>query len=167
MYMSSSCANGRVNILEPCTQNQFMLYDRIPVKDCTSYQNAMEGNWEKSLLSDLFFCAENIQILQNGIKAGVYHGSKGQYIIGPQDCDALKIIMRSIFIQHSVNLPDNITCQISALNEKVLDYAVPQVLGEAEGYIKYKRDASTLVVPLQAPVALGYKYKTLELPVGL
>ena len=165
--MSSSCANGRVNILEPCTQTQFMLYDRIPVKECTNYQNAMVGNWETTPLSDLFFSAANIQIIQNGIKAGVYHASKGQYVIGIQDCDALKIIMRSVFLQHSVNLPGKITCQISALNEKVLEYAVPQVLGEAEGYMKYKRDASTLVVPMQTPISSAYKTKTLVLPVGL
>lgn len=164
---SSSCSNGRVNILEPCTRTQFMLYDRIPVKDCTNYQNAMVGNWDETTLSKAFFSAENIQILQNGIKAGVFKASKGQYIIGQQDCDTLKIIMRSMFLQYSANLPCDITCQISALNEKVLDYAVPQVFGEAEGYLKYKRDASTLVVPMQTPISSGYKTKTLELPVGL
>ena len=34
----------------------------------------------------------------------------------------------------------------------VLDHSIPKVYGEAQGYIKYLHDASTLVVPLAAPV---------------
>ena len=65
-----------------------------------------------------FFSAENIQIIQNAIKAGVYHGSKSQFVIGNQDEDTLKIIMRSTFLQYSSNNPVNITQQIQSLNDK-------------------------------------------------
>ena len=161
--MSKQCSNGRVDILEPCTESLFKLFDRIPAKECDSYREAMTGTWEDSQLSNLFFSEENMSILQNGIRAGVHRMSQGRYLIGPQDCDTLKIIMRSIFLQSSVNRPDNITGQIAELNKLVLDYAVPQVFGEADGYIKYKRDASTLAMPMQAPVSSSYRTKTLEL----
>ena len=57
--------------------------------------------------------------------------------------------MRSIYLQHATNLPTSITNQVEQLNGLVLDYAIPQICGEATGYIKYKNDVSTLPIPLQ------------------
>jgi hypothetical protein len=48
------------------------------------------------------------------------------------------------------------------LNEYVLNYCIPRLYSEAQGYMKYLHDASTLVVPLSAPVYTGHD-KTLEL----
>jgi hypothetical protein len=45
----------------------------------------------------------------------------------------------------------------------VLKYTIHQVYGEAEGYMKYKTDASTLVVPLAMPVLSYSNDKQLEL----
>ena len=61
-------------------------------------------------------------------------------------------IMRSIFLQYSENRERNIPDQVKALNDQVLAYAVPQVLSEAEAYIKYRHDVSTLVVPIDLPI---------------
>lgn len=47
--------------------------------------------------------------------------------------------LNSTFLQSSKNLPNNITEQVKALNNLVLGYAVPQVLGKAIGYVKYKK----------------------------
>ena len=64
---------------------------------------------------------------------------------------------------------ERITCELidqsseNALNEFVLNYAVNQVYGEAEGYMKYKRDASTLVIPLSTPILSYSNDKQLEL----
>ena len=60
--------------------------------------------------------------------------------------------MRSIFLQYSNNDLNNITEQITELNELVLDYAVNQVYSEAQSYIQYKIDSSTLVIPISSPV---------------
>ena len=155
--------NGRVQILGSQEKNQFDLYDKIPVSDCSSFRDAMNGNWECSELSTTFFSSQNIQTIQNGLRQGVYNKSNGLFIIGEQDCDTLKVIMRSIFLQNSANLKTNIMEQVNALNKLVLDYCIPQVYGEAEGYIKYKHDISTLAMPMQRPAAPSYKTKTLEL----
>ena len=99
-------ANGRVNILEPVTSNVFNLYDRVPVdQKATSFRNALTGNFESNQLSQAFFCAKNINMLQNGLIAGVYKNSNGRFQIKYQDEDTLKIIMRSIYLQHSANQP--------------------------------------------------------------
>ena len=145
--------NGRVDILNPPDIAQlFSMYDKIPANQCTTFRNATIGQWDETPLSEAYFSKENIQTIQNGIRMGVYQKSNGQYKIGQQDCDTLKTIMRSIFLQNSANLPYNIQGQVQQLNQMVLNYAVPAVYGEAQGYIKYLHDASTLVVPLAAPV---------------
>ncbi len=155
--------NGRVNILQPDPNIQFSFHDKIACDTKpTQYRNAMKGNWNDSPLSIAFFSAQNVQALQNGIRAGVYQKSKGQFVIGPQCTDTLKIIMRSTFLSYSANKLDNISGQINALNKIVLDYCIPQVYGEAQGYVKYLEDASTLVVPIDRPVQVDVKDKTLQ-----
>ena len=159
-----SCnSNGRVDILGDNVMDCFQLYDKIPVSaGDTYYRTALTGNWDNDTLSDAFFSEENMNIIQNGLRAGVYKESKGRFLIGKQDKDPLKMIMRSIFLQHSKNLPNNITQQITQLNHLVLEYAIPQVTGEAIGYVKFKSDASTMYTPIQRPTSTYYS-KTLEL----
>lgn len=162
--MSNMYSNGRVDIQGPNIDIRFALSDRIPSGDAvTSYPDAMTGNWYNTILSDAFFSAKNIQMLQNGIRVGVYQRSNGQYIIGEQSNDELKIIMRSIFLQNSKNQPTGIASQISELNRLVLQYCVPHLFVEADGYMKYKNDVSTLVVPLARPILSYTNDKQLEL----
>ena len=156
-------ANGRVNILEPINNSVFQLYDKIPIDEkTTNYRNALTGNLEPNNLSKTFFSAGNILILQHGVMAGVYKSSGGQFQIGYQNEDTLKIIMRSIYLQHASNLPTSITNQVEQLNGLVLDYAIPQICGEATGYIKYKNDVSTLPIPLKRGTST-YSNNILEL----
>ena len=155
--------NGRVDIKTPNTSELFQMYDKIPANQCVSFRNATEGLWTDTYLSQAFFSKENIQILQNGIRAGIYYRSNGQYRIGDQDCDALKIIMRSVFLQHSANQSNNITQQITELNKIVLDYCIQQVYSEAQGYMKYIDDVSTLVVPIAHPIMADNTDRQLEL----
>ena len=156
-------SNGRVDILGPNTNVMFSMMDKIPVSQCNSFRDAMKSNWYDTPLSVAFFSANNMKILQNGIRAGVYNRSNGHYVIGEQNCDELQIIMRSVFLQYSKNVAQDIPGQIKVLNDFVLNYAVNQVYGEAEGYMKYKRDASTLVVPLSTPILSYSNDKQLEL----
>ncbi len=161
--MENMNLNGRVNIIQPDTSKLFKMYDAIPKKEVTSYTNALQGNWENSTFSIAFFSKQNIQIIQNAIRAGVYKMSKEQYLIGPQSEDTLKIIMRSVFLQNSANMLCHITQQIEALNNIVIEYCVKQIYGEAQGYLTYLHDASTLVTPIQRPVMSSTSSKTLEL----
>jgi hypothetical protein len=155
--------NGRVDIKTPDTSSLFKLYDKIPANQCVTFRNPTEGLWTSTILSNAFFSKENIEILQNGIRAGIYKKSNGQYVIGPQDCDSLKIVMRSIFLQHSANQVNNVTEQINELNKIVLNYCIQQVYSEAQGYMKYVNDVSTLVVPIAHPVMTNNTDRQLEL----
>ena len=155
--------NGRVDIKTPNTSTLFQMYDKIPANQCVTFRNPTEGLWTSNSLSNAFFSQENIQIIQNGIRAGIYYKSNGQYLIGPQDCDSLKIVMRSVFLQHSANQINNIPQQIVELNKIVLDYCIQQVYSEAQGYMKYIDDVSTLVVPIAHPVMASQNDRQLEL----
>ena len=155
--------NGRVDIKTPSTSTLFQMYDKIPSNQCVTFRNPTEGLWTSNSLSNAFFSQENIQIIQNGIRAGIYHKSNGQYVIAPQDCDSLKIVMRSVFLQHSANQLNNISQQIEELNKIVLDYCIQQVYSEAQGYMKYIDDVSTLVVPIAHPVMSSQNDRQLEL----
>jgi|UniRef100_A0A6C0EMN9 Family of unknown function (DUF5761) len=156
--------NGRVNILEPPDATvQFKMMERIAIKNkATEFRNPLEGVWETNTLARVFFSAENVQILQNGLRAGVYRLSQGKYVIPPQNQDALKIIMRSTFLQYAKNAPDHIPEQVETLNNLVWDYAIPFVYNEAVSYVRYLEDQSTLVVPLDREVRPDREYKQLS-----
>ena len=161
--MECTSPNGRVDLEGPNTSTLFSMFDRIPANHCAGYRDAMQGNWYNTLLSDAFFSKENVQLLQNGIRAGVYEMSNGQYKVGEQSCDELMMIMRSTFLQSSLNQPNDVRGQIATLNNLVLDYAVAQVYSEAQGYLKYKHDVSTLAVPLATPIMSSTGDKQLQL----
>jgi hypothetical protein len=154
--------NGRVDIKSPDTNKLFSMFDKIPANQCVTFRNPTEGLWDETILSRAFFSQENIIILQNGIRAGVYERSNRQYVIAPQDCDSLKIIMRSVYLQYSANQPNNITQQIEELNKIVLNYCIQQVYSEAQSYIKYIDDVSTLAIPIAHPVMANNTDRTLE-----
>ncbi len=163
--------NGRVDILNKPSNsmhNLFAMYDKIPAKQCTTLRDPVEGIWQNTPLSNAYFSAANMRILQNGIRAGVYHRSNRQYTIGEQPCDILKQIMRAMFLEHAVNNSESIRDQIAAINQFVIEWCVQQLFGEAKGYLKYLQDASTLVVPLAPPTLVtAPDNRSYRMPVGL
>jgi hypothetical protein len=68
-----------------------------------------------------------------------------------------------MYLQHAINLNCNYTEQIAALNKLVVDYAIDQIYGEVDGYLKYKRDSSNMYTIMPYPTLTTTKAKTLEL----
>ena len=159
--------NGRINITElPNSDVRFKMYEKIAIKNkSTPYRDSVAGILEDNLLSRVFFSKENIQIIQNGLRAGVFEMSKDkQIVIPPQNMDNLKIIMRSIYLQYAEHRHDiSVTRQVEILNKIVLDYVIPTLFNETIGYLKYIQDQSTLVQPLELPSLIDRDYKQLEL----
>jgi len=160
--MESRPSNGKVNILGPNISTKFSMMDRIPINTNQSYLNSLTGNFERSKLSDNFFSQQNIQIVQNGIRKGVYDKSNGQITIDNQPTDQIATVMRSMYLQHSKNLDTNIARQIQELNNYVLSYCINNIHSEAVAYLKYKQDASTMHMPMSAPLYSNKTNKTLE-----
>jgi|UniRef100_A0A6C0ILK3 hypothetical protein len=159
----NSLNNGRVNLNAPNTSKLFEMYDKIPSKEHVSFRNPTTGIWENSPLSGAFFSKENMKILQNGIRAGVYQKSGETQIIGEQDYDTLKIIMRSIFLENAKNAPNNIKGQIQELNQIVMNYCIDQIMIELKGYMIYLKDITTMHVPIDLPKMSNVKHKDLQM----
>ena len=157
--------NGRVNIARPTDPTVlFRMQEKIALKNkSTTYHDALTGNLEWNVLAQVYFSAENIQIIQNGLRAGVYQMSGNKIVVPPQNIDTLKIIMRSTYLQYAEHYPDRIREQVERLNGLVLKYAVESVYNEAVAYQKYTMDQSTLVVPMDRPLHHDRVYKQLEL----
>jgi len=159
--------NGRINLMELPDKNiQFQMAEKIALKNkSTEYRDSLAGILEDNLLSRVFFSSGNVQILQNGLRAGVYEMSGDRkLVIAPQNIDNLKIIMRSIYLQYAEHREDiTVTKQVEDLNKIVLDYVIPTVYNETIGYLKYIQDQSTLVQPLELPKLVDKDYKQLEL----
>ena len=154
--------NGKINIMGPNITTKFSMMDRIPINTNNNYTNSLTGNFEKSRLSNAFFSQQNIQIIQNGIRKGVYDKSSGQLVIDNQSPDQIVTVMRSMYLQHSKNLETNIPGQIQELNNYVLEYCINNVYTETVAYLKYKQDSSTMHVPMNRPIYSNKTNKTLE-----
>lgn len=163
---SLNSPNGRVNITLNDSSNpnaQFAFMEKIAIKNkTTEYREALDGFLENSTLSRLYFSSENIQIIQNGIRAGVYRMSNNEIVVAPQGIDHIKIIMRTYYLDKARHLKDHITEQIEELNKYVLDYCVPFVYNEVVAYLKYLEDASTLVMPLEREQQPDRDHKQLQ-----
>lgn len=157
--------NGRVHIPQPPSmEEQLKMMEKIQLNNkCVSYRGALEGIQEINLFSKLYFSAENMQIIQNGIKAGVYKKSKGKYILPNQNVDSLKIIMRSRYLEYGSYDPNDITGSIEYVNTLVIEYCVNLLYNESIAYEKYCQDVSTLPVPISLPQQNQRDYKQLEL----
>lgn len=154
--------NGKVNIMGPNITTKFSMMDQIPVNTNTNYLNSLTGNFERSRLSDTYFSQKNIQIIQNGIRKGVYDRSNKQILVDNQPQDQIVTVMRSMYLQYSKNLETDIPKQIEQLNKYVLSYCINNVYNEAVAYLKYKEDSSRMYTPMTGPIYSSKTNKTLE-----
>lgn len=159
----NNSANGRVNIMGPNVSTKFSMMDKIPLTTKTDYTNVLTGTFERTRLSDAYFSQNNIQIIQNALRKGVYDRSNQKILVDQQPQDQIVSVMRSMFYQHSKNLDNNISQQIQELNNYVINFCVNQVFNEAVAYLKYKEDSSKMHVPMSAPLYSNKTDKTLEL----
>ena len=147
--------NGRVNILNDKAQEQWPLFQQNNTGAINYKEEALRGIQSKSTLSQVFFSKNNIDLLQNQIRYNVWLQSNKKHIIGRQSDTELEIVMRSIYLQYSKNLPYNIKEQIKELNTMILDYCIPNILSEVEQYLSYKVNVSTLPEPISRPESLS------------
>jgi len=163
MFAATEFTNGRVNLItQPNTSALFSMYDQNKI-DKSSFRDALKGVKQTNALSTAFFSRENIQIVQNGLRAGVYKMSENKFILGEQSNDSIKIIMQDVYYDKAKNHPTNIKQQVGDLNQHIFDKYVSKLYGEATGYIKYREDVSTIREPLFYPKPSGDKdFKSLE-----
>lgn len=142
---------GRVDLNEETGElahvSGYMYATTAPSSAPTS---GIRGNREANLLNQTYFSAPNFQIIQNAIRKNVY--DKTGEIIDPVSTDDLFMVMRAIYLQYGRNLPTHIREQIEELNERVVTWCVPKIVAEVNMYKTYKKDISTMPIPMAHPV---------------
>jgi hypothetical protein len=156
--------NGLVDIAILQDQDaMFRMHERVNVRNkATEYSEALNGTLENNVLAQVYFSAENMQIIQNALRVNIYKLSDGKINIPNQNVDNLKIIMRGIYMEYAEHYPKDIKGQVQRLNQLVLDYAVPNLYSEAVGYMSYLVSQSTLPMPMDRPMQNDRTYKSLE-----
>lgn len=148
--------NGRVVGLDK-------VYPSIPMFTDNNNNNnkfkdgALKGIQEDSVLSKIYFSKSNMDVLQNQLRFYVFKYSNGKHIIGRQSDIDLEIIMRSIYLQHALNLNCNIKKQIEKLNDLVIEWAGPKVFNEVEQHMGYIYNVEHMPMPLERPKNLSIK----------
>lgn len=143
----ASSYNGRVDIQSATNAKEYV--NALKGKNDSCFrEEALRGIQSGHKLSDVFFSKENMEALQQGIRYLVWEKSCQKYVIDKQSEDDLRIIMRSVFLQHALNQPYMIIEQVRELNKKVLEFVVPRVMNEIAVYLEYKKRVSTLPEPL-------------------
>ena len=143
--------NGRISYVDRMIYPEYRMFSQDN-KGLSGFKTeAVKTILQRSDLSDVYFSRENIDYLQNRIIQRVYELSNGRHKIARQSDIELEIIMRSYFLQFSLNQFGNIREQVRVLDDMVLDEVVPQVLSAVEQYVKYKEDINTMYKPVMLP----------------
>lgn len=142
--------NEREQIL-PNIADQRAPFEMTSKINSSTETSALNGGFECTKLSKLYFSRENREEVQTRIRYEIWRISRRRYIIDNQNDMELGIMMRSVFLQHSKNLNCNFTQQIKELNDIVVEAVVPGILTRVKQYIIYLRDKSQPLNPLDRP----------------
>jgi hypothetical protein len=156
IIMNPQFQNGRVT-LTPGTIKDMKMIDSENETMNNFQVEALYGIQETSQLNQLFFSKKNMEIVQNMIRYNVYEKSGKKHIIDKQSDIELEIIMRSIYLQHSPNLPNKIKEQIEYLDKLVMEWCVENILPEVDQYFGYIKEIEFMPMPIELPLNLSSK----------
>ena len=157
--------NGRINLVDRQIYPEYQMFHQKK-EGLNEFKNeAVKSILQKNPLSDVFFSKQNIDYLQNKIIQTVYELTNGQHRIGRQSDIELEIVMRSIYLQFSLNQSSNLREQIRQLDEKVIAEVCPGIITAVKQYLQYKQDITNMPKPIELPKAETIKgEKSLQLP---
>jgi len=142
--------NERGQILPDSSDQRAPFEMTAPINN-TIEESALNGGYECTKLSNLFFSLANRKEVQIRLRYEIWKISGKRFIIDEQNAMELSIMMRSVFLQHSKNLNCQIQKQIKELNDIVVEAVVPGLLTRIKQYIIYLRDKSQPLQPLDRP----------------
>ena len=131
---TSYILNGRINLFDENAKSSKILNNNPQFyneKNISTINRNISGN----CVSEIYF--------------SVYNTSEGQYKIGKQSEQELKIIMRSFYLQYAKNLNFDLKEQVKELNTMVIRWCVDEIIKNIKQYIEYKKSVSTLPLPLE------------------
>ncbi len=154
--MYNQFQNGRVTLTNENIKDMKMFENENKMSNNFQVE-ALYGIQETSTLNQLFFSKKNMDIIQDMIRYTVYEKSSKKFVIDRQSDVELEIVMRSIYLQHSPNLPNKIKEQITYLNKLVSDWCAEQIIPEVNQYFGYIKEIEYMPVPIDLPLNLSSK----------
>ena len=149
---------GRVpNINDPATfqfaARPYKLYaDGRPVLGDDARRDLVGHLHKETPLNAVFFSQANMDRIQQAIHDQVYSMSGGQYDIGRQSEDDLRIIMRSYYLMFGRNDPNNVAGELAELNHRVIGYCAGKVYSEVDFHMFYRKDLEEFAPAIANPV---------------
>lgn len=157
-YTVGQFQNGRVTHAEKDHQGDIPLFSRQkPNVQNNFQQELLYGIQETSSLNHLYFSRKNLDLIQDMIRYNVYEKSNRKYKIGRQSDVEVQVVMRSTYLQHSLNMDTKLKEQILYLNRLVVDWCVEKILPEVEQHVGYIQDISYMPMPIDLPKNLSQK----------
>jgi len=154
--MYNQFQNGRVTLNKNENIKDMTMSDDNNVKNNFQVE-ALYGIQETSTLNQLFFSKKNMEHIQDKIRFNVYEKSNKKYIIDKQSDVELEIVMRSIYLQHSPNLPNKTKEQIEYLDGLVVNWCTEKILPEVNQYLGYIKEIEYMPLPIDLPLNLSSK----------
>lgn len=119
---------------------------------------ALKGIQSESELSKLFFSDQNIQRIQKMIRKAVTDATKGQFKLEvDQDQKDLFVVMRATYMEYARSLPNFTVRQCKALNKKVIDQLLPNLLTNIRQDYGYLKEINKPLSPIPRPVNVNSK----------
>ena len=153
--MNYQSQNGRVIVTDKKLHDLNMVEDENVMKNFQV--EALYGIQETTKLNQAYFSRKNMDMIQDNIRYDVYMKTDKKHIIGKQSEIELEVIMRSIYLQHSPNLPNQIKEQIKYLNDLVVNWCVEKIIPELYQYLGYLKEVEYMPVPIDLPLNLSSK----------
>jgi hypothetical protein len=150
--------NGRIFFTPQETYPQYDLYSGSSKEQDTNV-NLISNIVVPNSISRTFFSNDNVEKLQRAVIDKVFQTC--EHRIGKQSYEELQIIMKSIYLQYSKNLPTNIEQQVNELNIMVINECTNRIVPNVLQYIGYLQDISSPIpiMPRSQNVSnKGYKF---------
>lgn len=144
---------GRIALVPPPS---FALMEQSRLrKEATPYSTALRGDKCSNELSRVYFGAANVGRLNARIAQEV--AVTAGFSIGPQDQDALKMLMRDVFLEFALNRDDQVEKQVDQLNSIVIQRGAKTIIQSAAAHQRYMQDISQMHTPICHPVSASIK----------
>jgi Rad3-related DNA helicase len=119
-------------------------------------RTALGNILDESKLSQIFYGRENIRRIQKKIKREILVRTNGKFKLeADQDEDDLLIAMRAVYFDEAKHLPDNIIRQVKGLNEKTINYIMPDIITNIKQEYDYLRDINKPLKPIMRPTNMN------------
>lgn len=134
--------------------SDFKLSEATQGRPSTYHKEILKASVERSPLSDAFFSDANINYLKKTICKEIERHSKGKYVLTPesQNTEPLVTVMMTMFFDHGLFQPTNISGQVNDLNKKVIDDFLPRTMDHIKHHLAFIRDHSRPYMPMARPV---------------